>query len=228
MMRSEPREEDSSVNMVMSNGATTGGDVRKQPGEDVKAHNAPTNEPDFEMEHEKGMSKEAKKSFTKASTLGSRDLVELGMDPSMLATFLETCMKLLRDNKEVKGLQELITRCTGSGEPCMVWKLGKHDLRTRREMRMTAQIGEYEMDLVILDLGSDVNVFPEQPWERMGRHTLQWSPIQLWMANQQKILPMGRLQGVTVDIEGISMQTNFEVIEIVDHNNPYPALLRID
>jgi len=47
------------------------------------------------------------------------------------------------------------------------------------------------------------------------------------MVNQQKILPMGRLQGVTVDIEGASTQANFEVIEIVYDNNPYPALLGI-
>jgi len=39
---------------------------------------------------------------------------------------------------------------------------------------------------------------------------------------------MGRLQGVTVDIEGVSTQTDFEVIKIVDDNNPYPALLGID
>ncbi len=55
---------------------------------------------------------EAKKSFTKASTSGSKDQLEPGMDPSMLTTFLETCMKQLRDSKAVKGLQELITRCT--------------------------------------------------------------------------------------------------------------------
>jgi len=48
------------------------------------------------------------------------------------------------------------------------------------------------------------------------------------MVNQQKILPMGRLQGVIVDIEGVSTQTDFKVIEIVDDNNPYPALLGID
>jgi len=47
------------------------------------------------------------------------------------------------------------------------------------------------------------------------------------MVNQQKIIPMGRLQGVTVDIEGASALTNFELIEIVDDNNPYPALLGI-
>ena len=39
---------------------------------------------------------------------------------------------------------------------------------------------------------------------------------------------MGRLQGVTVDIEGVSALADFEVIEIVNDNNPYPALLGID
>ena len=62
----------------------------------------------------------------------------------------------------------------------------------------------------------------------MGRPTLQWSPIQLQMANQQKILPMGRLQGVTMDIEGVSAQEDFEVIEIFNDSNPYPVLLGIN
>jgi len=39
---------------------------------------------------------------------------------------------------------------------------------------------------------------------------------------------MGRLQGITVDIDGASTRTNFEVIEIMDESSPYPALLRID
>ena len=48
------------------------------------------------------------------------------------------------------------------------------------------------------------------------------------MVNQQKILPLGRLQGIMVDIEGASALADFEVIEIVDDNNPYPAMLGID
>jgi len=48
------------------------------------------------------------------------------------------------------------------------------------------------------------------------------------MVNQQKILPIGMLQGVTIDIEAISTQTDFEVIEIVDDRNPYPTLLGKD
>ena len=93
---------------------------------------------------------------------------------------------------------------------------------------MTAQTGEYEMDQVILDLGSDAKILLKQTWECMGRPTLHWYPIQLRMANQQKILPMGRLQGIMVDIEGASALVDFEVIEIVDDNNPYPMLLGID
>lgn len=84
------------------------------------------------------------------------------------------------------------------------------------------------MDHVILDGGLDTNVVPKQTWEWMGRHTLQWSPIQLRMENQQKIIPMGRLQGVTIDIEGASVLADFEVIEIVDDNNPYLVLLGND
>ena len=48
------------------------------------------------------------------------------------------------------------------------------------------------------------------------------------MTNQQKIIPMGRLQGITMDIEGASALVDFEVIEIVGDSNPYPTLLGID
>ena len=39
---------------------------------------------------------------------------------------------------------------------------------------------------------------------------------------------MLQLQEVTVDIEGAIALADFEVIEIVDDNNPYPAHLGID
>lgn len=48
------------------------------------------------------------------------------------------------------------------------------------------------------------------------------------MENQQKIILMGRLLGVVVDIEGTNLLIDFEVIEIVDASNTYPSFLRID
>lgn len=48
------------------------------------------------------------------------------------------------------------------------------------------------------------------------------------MENQQKVIPMGRLQRVTIDIEDARTLVDFEVIDIIDDNNPYPALLGIN
>lgn len=48
------------------------------------------------------------------------------------------------------------------------------------------------------------------------------------MVNQQKIIPLGRLSGIIVDIDGVRITTDFEVIDIVDDSNPYPTLLGLD
>jgi hypothetical protein len=84
------------------------------------------------------------------------------------------------------------------------------------------------MDNIILDLGSDVNVIPKKTWEMMGKSKLIWSPIQLRLENQHKIVPIGRLTGVSVSIDGVCNLADFEVIEIVDGSTPYPTLLGLD
>ena len=61
------------------------------------------------------------------------------------------------------------------------------------------------MDQVILDLGSDVNILSKQTWQRMGEPKLEWSTIQLRMANQQMIIPLGRLSTIVVDIIGFKV-----------------------
>ena len=58
---------------------------------------------------------------------------------------------------------------------------------------MNAQIGDYDMDYIILDLGSDVNILTIQTWEGMGNLILVWSPIQLILSNQSKMFPISRL-----------------------------------
>ena len=62
----------------------------------------------------------------------------------------------------------------------------------------------------------------------MGKPTLDWSPIQLRLANQQKIVPLGRFPNVPVDIDGVCTVAGFEFIEIIDDSNPYPTLLGIE
>ena len=80
----------------------------------------------------------------------------------------------------------------------------------------------------MIDLGLDVNVMPKRIWEVMGRPKMVWSPIALKMANQQKIVPFGRLEGVWIDIDGIRSTNTFEVIEIVDDSLPFPTLFGLE
>jgi hypothetical protein len=55
-----------------------------------------------------------------------------------------------------------------------------------------------------------------------------WSPIYLRLANQQNIVLVGRLRGLSVDIDGVHNIIDFEVIKIVDGSTSYPTLLGID
>jgi len=48
------------------------------------------------------------------------------------------------------------------------------------------------------------------------------------MANHKNIIPMGILQVMTLDIDGMSALVDFKVIAIVDDNNPYAVLLGIE
>ena len=73
-----------------------------------------------------------------------------------------------------------------------------------------------------------MNVLTRKTWEQMGKPKLEWSPIQLRLSNQQKIVPLGRFLSVPVDIYGVNTLAYFEVIEIIDDSNPYPALLVIE
>lgn len=92
------------MNIVLRSGIAIGDDKGKQPEDNAWVRKAPTKGAEFDLEHAREKFMEANKSFVEASTSGSKDKPNKEMDPSMLTTFLETCMKLLRDSKVVKGL----------------------------------------------------------------------------------------------------------------------------
>ena len=95
-------------------------------------------------------------------------------------------------------------------------------------MWFNAQIGDYDMDEVILDLGSEVNLLTKQMWELMGKPKLGYSPIQLKLENQKKVNPLGRLSNIPVDIDSVWSLADFKVIEIIDDSNLFPTFLSID
>jgi hypothetical protein len=81
---------------------------------------------------------------------------------------------------------------------------------------------------IILDLGSEVNVLPKKTWQCMGEPTLGYLPFQLKLSNQHRVLPIGRLKGVIVYLDGVRTEADFEVIKIVDGMTPYLVLLGLD
>ena len=62
----------------------------------------------------------------------------------------------------------------------------------------------------------------------MNKPRMDWSPIQLRLVNQSKVLPIGRLTQVHVEVGGLRTYAYFEVIDIVDEKNTYPVILGID
>ena len=77
---------------------------------------------------------------------------------------------------------------------------------------MNVHIGEYDVDSVILDPGSNVIILTKKTWERMGKPQLVWSPVQLRLENQARVSPIGRVPHLLVEIEGMKTYTYFDVI----------------
>jgi hypothetical protein len=154
-----------------------------------------------------------------------------GQEVSKLMEFLYTFIKLIQDESVVQELQNLIRQYEiGRIDPLLNKAL--HPLskkrRTNKELHLNSQIGEYDIDYVVLDLGSKVNVMTKQTWALMGKPKLIYSHIRLRMANQQAISPFGILEHIPMDIDRVRTISYFEVIEIVDDKCPYPVLLGID
>ena len=74
---------------------------------------------------------------------------------------------------------------------------------------------------IILDLGYEVNVLSKKTWKWMREPTLGYSHVQLKLENQHRVLPLRRLKGVIVDLDGVFTEEDFEVIEIIDGTKPY-------
>jgi hypothetical protein len=131
---------------------------------------------------------------------------------SNIKTFLQYCVKLLKDPSSVKILQNILERCNTKGEGKLEKKI-VNDLHTRRrtsrEFRLNANIGDFNMGDIILDLGSEVNFLPNNTWKCMGEPTLGYSLIQLKLVNKHRVLPIGRLKGMTVDLYGVCTMSEF-------------------
>jgi hypothetical protein len=150
---------------------------------------------------------------------------------STIKRFMKSCVKLLNDPSSIKILQNVLEKCSIETEGKLEQKSVNHlhtRRRTSRELMLNANIRYFNMGDIILDVEFEANVLPKNTWQCMGETTSGYSPVQLKLENQHKVLLIGRLKGVTVDLDGVRTKEDFEVIEIVDDTTSYPSLFGLD
>ena len=162
----EPRPA-AAINVVTRSGLTTHVQNRPNRTAEFLVRKAPEKTPAFDITREKETFIEAKKDLADPSPPSAPTQPQspprgVSLDKvSILSTFLQSCLKLLRNQDALTELQKVIASCgpqQSSGRDNTVHRVS----RTGREMRMNAQIGAYDMTDVILDLGSDINVLTKQ------------------------------------------------------------------
>jgi hypothetical protein len=147
---------------------------------------------------------------------------------SKIKGFLKSCVKVLNYPSSIKILQNILERCSKETKGKLEQKKVNHLHTRRRTSREFSLTKDFNMGDIILDLGSEVNVLPKKTWKCMGEPTLGYSLVQIKLENQHRVLPIGRLKGVIVDLDGVHTKEDFKVIEIVDDTTPYLAFLSLD
>ena len=113
-----------------------------------------------------------------------------------LQHFFESCLSLERDPDSLAKIKNLLHRLGKERKDSVVNSL--HKKKMGKEMGLNIHIENYEVDSVIMDLVLDVNILTKKTWKTMGRTMLGWSPIQLQLANQDKVQPIGRVLNLAV------------------------------
>jgi hypothetical protein len=136
---------------------------------------------------EKGTFKEARQEFYKEDATSTsttqlfKEAPEYEMSPSLdhtngmqpkghvstIKVFFKSCVKVLSDPSFVNILQNILEKCSNEKEEKLEPKTVNHldtRRRTSREFRLNANIGDFNMGDIILDLGCKVNVLPKNTW----------------------------------------------------------------
>jgi hypothetical protein len=131
---------------------------------------------------------------------------------SNIKNFLVSFLKLLSDQTSLQVLQSSIEKCNPREEINLEQKTVSHlcrKTRKNRDFKLNSNIGDFIMGDIILDLGFEVNVLPKKTRGCMGEPALGYSPIQLKLENQHRVVPIGRLKGIPVDLDGVCTMTYF-------------------
>lgn len=104
-----------------------------------------------------------------------------------------------------KNLERVVQEAIGLGESNgktqkYIRRVKINKRRTGKVFRVNNQVVGFQIKDTMLDLGLDVNILPREVWEALGKVRLTYLPIQLCMANQYCIVPVGRLEEVEFNV----------------------------
>jgi hypothetical protein len=176
----EPHGVDPRVFFITRGGASTGEDkvTLGKTIEQSGARKATEKTQEFDPNKEKQTFEEERKEFRRYQASSSKALPEVrecgmlldfdqsaspreGKEVSKIMEFVCTCINLIKDESVVQEIQNLIKHYEiGNVYPLLnkeVHQLSKK-IRKNKELHLNAQIREYDIDYVVLDLGSEVNV----------------------------------------------------------------------
>ena len=71
---------------------------------------------------------------------------------------MSSYLALIQDKDALAELEALIEMLLEEDPPAKKINSVKTKFKTGHKLRMSVQIGDYDMDYIILDLGSDVNI----------------------------------------------------------------------
>ena len=171
MISAEPRTQDVDVAVVTRGGATTREDIlipqvrlagKKKVQFDVNV------EKDTFFEAQDKMSRNFGKLhvYEMPTAFDSTLEAEPSRQHGTLQHFFESCLSLVRDPDALAKIENILHRPAKGRKNSAVNSL--HKKKTGKEMHMNIQIGDYEVDSFILDLGSDVNIMTRHTWKSMG------------------------------------------------------------
>ena len=105
--------------------------------------------------------------------------------------FFKSCLAFVKYKDVMQELSQIIEK----PHPCLhSEKFFNHIHRTMnivREIHMNSHIGDYDMDFIILDLGSYVTILTRKTWELIGNPQLVWSHVNIILSNEMKFFNIG-------------------------------------
>jgi hypothetical protein len=95
----------------------------------------------------------------------------------------------------------------------------------KSKQRISARIKDFDIDCMVLDEETQVNIMSKETWEVLGKPIMVPSLGRIGLFKGKMITLCGRVTTVPIIVHGTSTEEEFEVIRFVEENAPFPLLL---